>query len=460
MQRQNPKFSLRENKKFFRSDIGEKVSLTNNTITFEETHSFREGDQVIYSVEGESTPVGGLVDSNEYFLHIESSITISLHNTLEEGLEGSNPIDITSLGVGNHSITSVEQRLVLSSIDIADQGEGYNNNKVIVTSSGINTANYTITKPNHLFKDNDEVLYEHTGDAISGLASTITYLVTNTTKDTFSLYEKNEDEDLGNAYVNSDKLVEIASTPDGYHTFKATPITVEIAGTLGVSTFVTETSKIKLNPLFRGEIIKVEIKEGGSKYGSEDILNFKKQPRYDLLSGSGAILQPVIFDGQLEDVIILAGGRDFNAAPEITLFENDPELETSQTVLTPIVSNGAISDVKIIEKGNSYSQTPKFYIETPGEGCELEFQIKSWNVDQVDRLIREKSITSDDSYLVPSLDRELGMQYTHMYAPRKLRANVFSEKFEEGVVKYRTDIENDDAENTAKYHSPLLGWDL
>ena len=348
------KFSLRENKKFFRSDIGEKVSLTNNTITFEETHSFREGDQVIYSVEGESTPVGGLVDSNEYFLHIESSITISLHNTLEEGLEGSNPIDITSLGVGNHSITSVEQRLVLSSIDIADQGEGYNNNKVIVTSSGINTANYTITKPNHLFKDNDEVLYEHTGDAISGLASTITYLVTNTTKDTFSLYEKNEDEDLGNAYVNSDKLVEIASTPDGYHTFKATPITVEIAGTLGVSTFVTETSKIKLNPLFRGEIIKVEIKEGGSKYGSEDILNFKKQPRYDLLSGSGAILQPVIFDGQLEDVIILAGGRDFNAAPEITLFENDPELETSQTVLTPIVSNGAISDVKIIEKGNSY----------------------------------------------------------------------------------------------------------
>ena len=43
-------------------------------------------------------------------------------------------------------------------------------------------------------------------------------------------------------YVNSDK-VEIASTPDGYHTFKATPITVEIAGTLGVSTFVTETSK-------------------------------------------------------------------------------------------------------------------------------------------------------------------------------------------------------------------------
>jgi hypothetical protein len=453
-----PTFALKENKRFFRSDIAEKVSLINNTITFEKTHSFREGDHIIYSVEGESTAVGGLVDTNEYFLHIESSTTVSLHNTLDEGLEGINPIDITSLGVGNHSIRAIEQRLVLSAIEIADIGEGYNNNKVIVTSSGINTANYTITKPNHLFKDNDEVLYEHTGDAIIGLASTITYLVTNSTEDTFSLYEKNEDEDLGNAYVNSNKLIEIASTPDGYHTFKAPPITVEIAGTLGVSTFVTETSKIKLNPLFRGEVIKVEIKEGGSNYGSADILNFKKQPRYDLLSGSGALLQPIIFDGQLEDVVILAGGRDFNAAPEITLFENDPELETSQTVLTPIVSNGAISDVKIIEKGNSYSQTPKFYIETPGEGCELKFQIKSWNVDQVERLIREKSITSDDSYLVPSLDRNLGMQYTHMYAPRKLRANLFSKKFEEGVIKYRTDLENDNSENAAKYHSPLMGW--
>ena len=50
------------------------------------------------------------------------------------------------------------------------------------------------------------------------------------------------------------------------------------------------------------------------------------------------------------------------------------------------------------------------------------------------------------------------MQYTHIYAPRKLRSNVFSQKFEEGIVKYRTDLENDDAENTAKYHSPILGW--
>ena len=450
-------FTFKPNKRFFRSNVSDKVSLSNNTITFELTHSFREGDEVIYSAEGNDA-MGGLVDTNQYFLHIVSSTTVTLHNTSEEGLEGSNPIDITSLGIGDHSITTVEERRVLSSIDIADIGEGYNNNKIIVKSAGINTANYTITKSNHLFNDLDEIVYEHTGDAISGLANTITYLVTNSTKDSFSLFEKNENDDLGDIYANQDKLVEIASAPDGFHTFKATPITVEIAGTLGVSTFVTETSKIKLNPLFRGEVIKVEIKEGGSNYGSEDSLNFKKQPRYDLLSGSGAILQPIIFDGQLEDVIILSGGRNFNASPEIILFENDPELETSQTVLSAIVSNGQITDVKIIEKGNSYSQTPKFFVETPGAGCELQFEIKSWNVDQVERLIREKSITSDDSYLVPSLDRDLGMQYTHMYAPRKLRANLFSEKFEEGVIKYRTDLENDEPENIAKYHSPLIGW--
>ena len=176
------------------------------------------------------------------------------------------------------------------------------------------------------------------------------------------------------------------------------------------------------------------------------------------MTGQGASLQPVIFDGQLQSVVVLSGGRFYNAIPEITLFENDPDLETSQTTVVPIVENGAIKEVKILEKGNNYSQTPKFFIETPGDGCELEFKIKSWNVDEVEKLIKSSSITSDDSYLVKSLDNNLGMQYTHIYAPRKLRSNIFAQKFEEGIIKYRTDLENDDTENTAKYHSPILGW--
>ena len=272
------------------------------------------------------------------------------------------------------------------------------------------------------------------------------------------MFEKNTNVDLGDVYANRGKRIEIASTPSGYHTFKTPPIVVEIAGTVGVSSIVEPAARVKLNPLFRGEIIKVEVKETGSQYGNPDILNFEKQPRYSLLTGQGASLQPVIFDGQLQSVVVLSGGRYFNAAPEITLFENDPDLETSQTTVVPIVENGAIKEVKILEKGNNYSQTPKFFIETPGDGCELEFKIKSWNVDEVEKLIKSSSITSDDSYLVKSLDNNLGMQYTHIYAPRKLRSNIFAQKFEEGIIKYRTDLENDDTENTAKYHSPILGW--
>ena len=452
-----PNFVLVENKRFFRSDTS-KVSLTDNTITFEVSHSFRDGEEVIYSSEGEDTIVGGLEEDNKYFLHILSSIKVSLHNTEEEALEGVEPVDLTSLGVGNHSLTCASSRLSLGSIDISDPGEGYNNNKVIVTSSGINTANYVITKNNHLFNNNDEIVYEHTEDPISGLANTVTYYVTNATNDTFQLYEKNENINLGDSFINKDKIVEIASAPAGSHTFKTPQITVQLTGKLGVSSHVTETSKVVLNPLFRGEIIKVEIKDGGSNYGSEDILNFEKQPRYSLLNGSGAILQPVIFDGELEDVIVLAGGRNYNSAPEITLFENDAELLTAQSIVTPIVEGGAIKEVKVLQKGNRYSQTPKFFIETPGEGCELKFKIKSWQSDEVERIIRGKSVTSDDGYLVPSLNINSGMQYTHMYAPRKLRQMLFSEKFEEGVIKYRTDLENDDSENIAKYHSPLMGW--
>tara|TARA_B100000745_G_scaffold255686_1_gene178407 strand:- start:10143 stop:22226 length:12084 start_codon:yes stop_codon:yes gene_type:complete len=452
-----PNFKSKENKEFFRSDLPEKVSLSNNTIKFEKSHKFREGDEVIYSSEGE-TALGGLDDSNLYFVKVIDSVTISLHSTKEEGLEGTNPISITSLGVGNHSIKATTQRLSLESISISDIGEGYNNNKVIVESVGINTANYTITKSNHLFSNDDEIVYEHSGSAISGLANTVTYYAEVIDEDTFALFEKNTNIDLGDVYANRGKRIEIASTPSGYHTFKTPPIIVEIAGTVGVSSIVEPAARVKLNPLFRGEIIKVEVKETGSQYGNPDILNFEKQPRYSLLTGQGASLQPVIFDGKLQSVVVLSGGRFFNAAPEITLFENDPDLETSQTTVVPIVENGAIKEVKILEKGNNYSQTPKFFIETPGDGCELEFKIKSWNVDEVEKLIKSSSITSDDGYLVKSLDNNLGMQYTHVYAPRKLRANVFAQKFEEGILKYRTDLENDETVNTAKYHSPILGW--
>ena len=44
-----PNFKAKENKEFFRSDLSEKVSLSNNTIKFESSHKFREGDEVIYS---------------------------------------------------------------------------------------------------------------------------------------------------------------------------------------------------------------------------------------------------------------------------------------------------------------------------------------------------------------------------------------------------------------------------
>ena len=452
-----PNFKSKENKEFFRSDLSTKVSLTNNTIQFDRSHKFREGDEVTYSSEGE-VAIGGLDDSNVYFVNIVDAVTISLHNTKEEGLEGKNPVGITTLGVGNHSITATQKRLSLESISISDIGEGYNNNKVIVQSAGINTANYTIKKSNHLFKNDDEIIYEHSGSAISGLASTITYYAEVIDENTFALFEKNDNADLGDAFINRGKRIEIASKPSGYHTFKAPPLTVEITGTVGVSSIVEPAARVKLNPLFRGEVIKVEIKEKGSEYGSPDILNFEKQPRYSLLTGQNAILQPVIFDGQLESVVVLAGGRNYNAAPEVTLFENDPDLENSQTVVVPIVENGAIKEVKILEKGTNYSQTPKFYIETPGDGCKLKFNIKSWNVDEVEKLIKSKSITSDDSYLVKSLDSNLEMQYTHLYSPRKLRGTLYSQKFEEGLLKYRTDLENDRSENAAKYHSPILGW--
>lgn len=445
----------------FRSDLSTKVSLSDGSIISENPHNFRDDDEVIYSSQGQ-TALGGLVDGNVYYINPINTTKFTLHESPFDAAAGINTVGITTRGVGNHIFTSTAPKFSLRRVEITQPGEGYRNNVVTVTSSGISTSAYSISKSNHLFNNGDEVVYQYTGsEPIAGLSTSSTYYVIKTTDNSFSLYEKNTDLSLGGSdyYAKLGRIVELGSAPSGYHIFKDVPITIEINGILDVSRKVENTAKAKIDPIFRGEVIRVDVVDGGSNYGSENVINSERQPNYSILTGDGAVLNPIIFDGRLENVVVVSGGTNYNATPDIELFqlnEQGNRFRTSSAEISPIVSGGKISGVYINGKGNNYGSNPSVVINSPGVGAQLQFKIKKWTFDQVARLIDEQSITSDDGYLVRSIDKDFEMQYTHIYPPRKLRNLCYAKKFEEGVQKYRTDLNNDFASDP--YHSPIIGW--
>ena len=73
-------------------------------------------------------------------------------------------------------------------------------------------------------------------------------------------------------------------------------------------------------------------------------------------------------------------------------------------------------------------------------------------------------IGEDDGILDESLNDEYGLQYTHLYAPRKLRESIFSRFIsdidgDEGIKYGLPDLRIDDtnSEIASEFHSPIIG---
>ena len=440
-------------KVFFRSD-SQGVDIIENTITFSSPHKFRNADRVSYSSQGQQK-ISTLFESGFYYVGVIGSNKISLHSTLDEALGLINPISL-AYGVGQHTLRSSTSKNIVESLVVGFGGEGYSNNKTITTSVGINTANYFITSKNHTFQNNDRIVYTYTNAPISGLSTTKTYIASILDDDRFILYEENTTFGENSlAFRKDNEIVQLNSAPDGFHIFSYPPITVEVVGEKGVGSLVESDCVTIINPVFRGEVKKVAVRTSGFDYGVNNILNLDRQPSYYFRTGTSAIVQPVIFNGTIKDVIISSQGEYYFSTPNIYVFEPDPTANIIAAHLSPVISNGKLVDIKIIDGGFNYSANAKIIVEAPATGASLQFKIRSWNVNIVDRLIRENNIPLDDGVLLKSQNSNYGIQYTHAYAPRKLRNMVFSQKFEEGILKYQTDLNSD---TSTPYHSPIIGW--
>lgn len=432
-------------------------SITSNTIGFTTYHGFNTAEKIIYKPDGASMVTGISTDA-EYFASRIDASSIKLHKTYSDALSGSNPVTLSYTGFAAHRFISASAKTKISRIVITDEGESYTNRKVSIPSSGINTATNTIIKTGHGFKTGERIVYQsYTGTPISGISTNTPYYVTEI-EDGFKLSEvsavgiSTSDDFL----FKTGQFITFTSSGTGIHYFNYEPITVSMYGISGVNTIGGATFLAKIQPIFRGEITSASVVDGGQNYGQEDILNYNRQPNISISSGSDAAIQAIVSGGKIVQVLIINSGSGYNAPPTILISGTGYNAE-----LTPVVKNGQLTDVKIINSGFGYdSKNITLTVVPAGSGGLLKTNPKQWTVNLVERLINSNKITEDDGILTRSINSEFGLQYTHGYAPRKLRQLLNATKFVSGELRYQPDLQLDESngEVASDSHSPIIGW--
>jgi len=427
------------------------VNLSNDTIGFSTYHKFRGIEQVVYKTDGEKA-ISGLTTNSLYYANVIDEQTIKLYNTEGDALSGTNAISLNDYGTGNHRFESLDKKKIITSILVTNSGENYQNKERTCQISGINTSLGYINIQDHGYNSGEVIVYNSSGNIISGLSTISRYIVTKVDDDNFKLSPVGVASTNKYFYYETQQYVQLTSTGSGVHTFNYEPITVTISGLIGVSTFSGQDFNAKIQPIFRGGIESVDIKSGGIGYGSSEILNYSRQPNYEFLSGKDAELFPIVNDGSITEVIVNYGGEQYNSPPDLLISGIG-----TNAVLTPVLRNGRLSSVKVINGGSGFNSSTAITVVPSGRGADLSFDIKQWNVNAFQKNLNITSL--DDGYIKQSLNDNNGLQYSHLYTPRKLRESVY-QKIQNNETKYGVfDLQLvNGSEINSRYHSPIIGW--
>jgi hypothetical protein len=427
-----------------------------NVIGFSDYHKFRDAEEVVYLTDGQSG-VSGLTTNSTYFVSVQDAYNVKLHKSFSDAVVGINTIQLISYGTGNHSFKSKNKKKKIGSITIENSGSNYQNKLTTIGVSGINTASNIITISNHGYQSGEVITYNATQAPIGGLTSSTSYYVTKVNEDAFKLSSIGIGT-LGittSFYYDTKQYIDLTSTGSGSHKFNYPEIKVSVKGRIGVSTLTGQDFNAVVQPIFRGEIQSAFVESGGSKYGSEEIINYNRQPLFEVNSGSGIELTPIVSNGQIVDVLVNSSGSGYNSPPNLEVIGDGVG-----AVLTPIFSNDSLVEVKVIYGGIGYnSNNTSIIVTSSGLGAKFEAQIKSWKINLVERIIQTSKITNDDGILATGLNSDYGLEYTHAYAPRQLRSLVQATTFRDGERVYIPDLQIlDTKEVTSNAHSPIIGW--
>jgi hypothetical protein len=441
---------------FNSSSIG--VDLGENKIGFGTYHKFKNYESVIYKSNGQKE-VTGLTNNSIYYLSVQDEKNVKLYKSFEDSVSGINTITLSGFGEGIHKLESTEKKKKIKSIYVEDGGLEYKNNNIFVSPVGINTFANVLTAKDHGFLSGDIVKYSYDTTPVVGLSTISTYYVTKLDSNSFKLSEV-ATENIGRDFYfrNKDYVNFTTSGENGEHYFNYEPIEVKIVGKYDISPIGDQPLNIFdpiIQPIFRGEIKSFFIKDGGSSYGSQEILNFIRQPKISFESGLNASIRPIIDKGKIIDVVLQNYGEQYNSPPSLIV----TGFSGSGAVLTPILRNGQIVDVKVISSGGGYGPDTIVTVRPSGTDCKIETKIQSWKINLVEKLIQTQKITSDDGVLQKGFSNKDTLQYSHIYAPRKLRLLSNGTRYKDGKLVYNADLQiSSGREINSISHSPIIGW--
>ena len=430
------------------------VNLLNNTIGFSSYHKFRDFEKVVYLTQGQIS-VGGLSTNAQYYVNVQDEYNIKLHRTLENAVSGINTVDLTSYGTGIHIFESYLPKRKISGISVLDSGSGYANKETSCSPTGIGTAENVINIKNHGYNTGEIVVYSSTETPIGGLSDKQSYYVTKVNDDKFKLSQVGIASTNKDLYFKTRQFVNLSSIGSSTHKFNYPNIVVTIKGKIGVSTLTNQDFNAKIQPIFRGQISNIFVNNSGVGYGSSEIINYERQPQIILGIGSGSQLSPIVNNGKITEVLVLNSGNNYTSPP--TIYTSG--IGTG-AVLTPIINDGKLVEVKVINGGVGFSTFgTSLQVIPAGKDFKSEVKIKSWTINNVERYLNEKQILDDDGVIEVSPYTNTGSQYSHLYAPRKLRRSVFAIDYVNGKKTYVPDLKLvGNREIVSNAHSPIIGW--
>jgi len=431
----------------FKAD-GTSVNSNSDTIDFPSKHNFDIGEEVFYDAKG-NTPIGNLISGSTYFVRPIDSKTISLHTSFQDAVNGTNVFNIGAPSFGFHSFTSLKSKNTITNIYVKEPGSGYSNRKVVVpsrttaagTRSGIDTSDNYIFARSHKFSNGDVVRYSSTGNSVGGLSTTTEYFIRTIDDDRFKLYDVGIGTTRDTTNFDKNKEVFLENFGSGEHTIAYPPIVVNVESLSAIG--ATTVIQPELDPVVLGSIDNVYLQDGGTGYGSTNIVDFHRRPNVGISTVVfKALLKPIIIDGSIADVQILASGKGYRKDSDIFVHSGKGDFAK----INPIVENGGIIGVQILDGGTGYGEETQLELRNRGIGAKFIADVHEWKINQVVK--SDNTISKEDGALLrPTTNPDLGLQAISMYPPRKLRYQLGD----------NIDVGNLELSQNA-IHSPIIGW--
>ena len=433
------------------SQVGIGTSIS--TIKFDTYHKFRNSEKVIYTTNNQDA-IEGLIPNESYFVSVQDNLTVKLHKNLADSISGIDAIPLLSYGIGVHELRSFNKKSIVESINVVSSGSNYQNKKRSIGPVGINTSLDIINIQNHDYDTGEIVKYTCDGNPVGGLSTDAEYYLTKIDKDSFKLSRINTE--LGSKekdyFYKTGQYENLTSSGIGTHIFNYQDISVNLVGKVGISSIGNETFEARIEPIFRGEVTSLYLSNGGVGYGSSEVINFERPPEIRLGFGYGAQVKPVIRNGSIVEVVILNSGRNYTHSPDLNIIGSGVG-----AVLIPIIVDGKLSSIKINSGGFGYDQETFIDIISSGQGASFKPILQSWRINLFEKNFSR--VSDDDGYITEGLNKNLGLQYSHIYAPRKLRESVFSVDQDGKILYGKKDLKRvNSLEVKSSDHSPIIGW--